>query len=160
MPGTLGAGEGRHIVVSSGLISVLARSLGGPLPPYAVEMLWPRRTALAAAGLTAVLLVAAVMFTVHASNGPALANLAIGLVVAPLAAVLGVFTSRRNPGAQVGMWLALLGLGVAAIVARETWSQALVAIGGSRGVELADRRAGRGSLVGPRGGRAAAAPLP
>jgi signal transduction histidine kinase len=116
-------------VVSSGLISVLARSLSGPVPPYAVEMLWPRRTASAAAGLAAVLLMAAVVFTVQASNQAAVVNLAVGLVVAPLAAVLGVFTSRRTPGAQVGVWLALLGLGVAAIVARETWSQALVATG-------------------------------
>ncbi len=82
-----------------------------------------------AAVLTAVLLVAALVFTVQASNGPALANLLIGLVVAPLAVTLGVFTSRRTPGAQVGVWLALLGLGVAAIVARETWSQALVVSG-------------------------------
>ena len=110
-------------MVSSGLISVLARSLEGLLPPYAVEMLWPRRTALAAAGLTAVLLLAAVVFAVEASNRPGFVNLAIGLVVAPLTVVLGVFTSRRTPGAQVGMWLALLGLGVAAIVTRETWSR-------------------------------------
>jgi len=92
-------------------------------------MLWPRRLATAAAVMTAVMtavmLALAVVFTVQAPQRSALLNLAVGLAVAPLAAALGVFISRRSSSALVGLLLGLVGLSAAATVARETWSVAL-----------------------------------
>jgi signal transduction histidine kinase len=88
-------------------------------------MLWPRRIATVAAVLTAAMLATAVVFAVQSSTRAAFVNLAIGLLTAPLAVVLGLFASRRSPGAAVGGLLSVIGLGVAAIVARETWFQVL-----------------------------------
>ena len=72
------------------------------------------------------LLVTALVFTVQRPTTAAVLNLALGLLIAPLATVLGVFITRRPGGGRVGMLLSLIGFGVAAIVARETWEQVLV----------------------------------
>lgn len=86
-------------------------------------MAWPPRIATAAgalAALTAVLLVAALVFTVLAPGPGALINLTIGLAVAPVAAVLGVAITRRQPANLVGFLLVLVGFTVAVTVAKET----------------------------------------
>ena len=88
-------------------------------------MLWARRIATAAGVLAGVLLATALVFTLERPTTASVLNLALGLLIAPLATVLGVFITRRPGGGRVGMLLALVGLGVAAIVARETWAQVL-----------------------------------
>ncbi len=88
--------------------------------------MWPRRIALAAAVLTGALLAAAVWLAVVASTATAFTYLAVGLVVAPSAAALGLLVMRRAPGAVVGLLLVFIGLTVSFTVAKEVAWQALI----------------------------------
>jgi signal transduction histidine kinase len=81
---------------------------------------WPRRVAIATCVLTVALLAVAVVFTALAPTTRALVNLIIGLAVAPVAVVLGVIITRRQPANLVGALLALVGLTAAVTVAKET----------------------------------------
>ena len=87
---------------------------------------WPRRVAAAAAGLTGGLLACAVVLVAMAPSTRGLANLAVGLSVAPTSAALGVLISRRQPRNRVGVLLTVVGLSTAAIVVREVSWQFLI----------------------------------
>jgi signal transduction histidine kinase len=85
-------------------------------------MSWPRRVALAASLLTGVVLVYAAVLTVRAPVPGALITFGLGLAVGPVAAVLGVLISRRQPHNLVGPLLTLVGFTGALNVARDvTW---------------------------------------
>ena len=87
---------------------------------------WPRRVAAAAAGLTGGLLACAVVLVAMAPSTRGLADLAVGLSVAPTSAALGVLISRRQPRNRVGVLLTVVGLSTAAIVVREVSWQFLI----------------------------------
>jgi signal transduction histidine kinase len=82
-------------------------------------MVWPRRLATAASLVTGALLVAAVSLAAAAPARGSLGFLALGLAVAPAAAVLGLLVVRRQPGNVVGALLPLVGLTVAFFVTRQ-----------------------------------------
>src|SRR5688572_1238191 len=85
-------------------------------------MTWPRRVALVASLLTGVVLVYAAVLTALAPVPGALILLGLGLAVGPVAAVLGVVISRRQPHNLVGPLLTLVGFTGALNVARDvTW---------------------------------------
>lgn len=88
-------------------------------------MAWPRRLATAAAFLTGVLLVVAGGLAAMAPTRASLLMLALGLVVAPPAAALGVLITRRAGGNRVGAYLSFVGLAVAAIITEDVGSQVL-----------------------------------
>ena len=97
-------------------------------------MVWPRRLALSAAALTGGSLVAACILAAYAPTRTSATNLVFGLVVASLAAGLGVVIAQRTSGNPVGPLLAFLGLTVALTVTREIAWQVL-----SEDLDRADR---------------------
>lgn len=88
-------------------------------------MAWPRRLATAAALLTGIVLVVAGGLAAMAPTRASLLMLALGLAVAPLAAVLGVLITRRTGGNPVGAYLALVGLAVAVTITEDVGLQVL-----------------------------------
>jgi DNA-binding CsgD family transcriptional regulator len=88
-------------------------------------MVWPRRIAAGAAALSAALLLLSAAFAVMAPSSASIVNLALGLAVAPVSAVLGVVIAGRPLAPRVGVLLAAVALAVSAIVARETGAQVL-----------------------------------
>jgi signal transduction histidine kinase len=88
-------------------------------------MVWPRRIATGAAALSGALLLLSATFAFVAPSSASIVNLALGLAVSPVSAVLGVVIASRPAAPRVGMLLAFAALAVSATVARETGSQVL-----------------------------------
>jgi signal transduction histidine kinase len=88
-------------------------------------MAWPRLIAAGAAALSGALLLSSATFAVVAPSSASIVNLAVGLAVAPVSAVLGVVIAGRPTAPRVGMLLAVVALALSVIVARETGSQLL-----------------------------------
>lgn len=82
-------------------------------------------SAVIAAAITALGLTAAAVLVVHAPTPAGGVGLAAGFAVAAPAAVLGVRIVQVTPVRTIGVLLALLGAGVALVIAREAWSVAL-----------------------------------
>jgi signal transduction histidine kinase len=82
--------------------------------------------ALVASGMTAALVLAAVVLTAMAPTATTLAWAAVGGVAAALWAALGSVVARRERGNVVGALLALVGLAIALTAARETGWRVLV----------------------------------
>jgi signal transduction histidine kinase len=88
-------------------------------------MVWPRRIAASAATLSGALLLSSATFAFVAPTATSIVNLALGLAVAPVSAVLGVIIAGRPAAPRVGVLLAIVALAVSATVARETGAQFL-----------------------------------
>jgi signal transduction histidine kinase len=88
-------------------------------------MFWPPRIAACAAILSGALLLVSATFAFVAPSPASIVNLALGLAVAPVSAVLGVVIAVRPAAPRIGVLLAMLGLAVSATVARETGGQFL-----------------------------------
>lgn len=101
-----------------------ARIPGGPGRAYSCGVAWHRPVVTAAALLAGLALVTASGFVGMTRTWPALAALAIGLAVAPLAVALGVLVVRRRDN-PVGAYLSLVGLAVALVVVRDTGARVL-----------------------------------
>jgi signal transduction histidine kinase len=90
-------------------------------------MVWLRRLAAAAAIATGALLLLSVGLAILAPSATSIANLLLGLAVAPLAAGLGVVITRRSGATVVGALLTSVALTVSLTVAREVAAPFLAA---------------------------------
>ncbi len=94
---------------------------------------WAVRTTVAAAVLSALLLLTALFLTAREATTASLLTAAIGLAVVPAASGLSVLVARRHDGARVGVLLGLLSLAVGLVVAKEVWLRWLAAEGDPEG---------------------------
>ena len=90
-------------------------------------MVWLRRLAPAAAIATGALLLVSVGLAILAPTATSIANLLLGLAVAPLAAGLGVVITRRPGATVVGALLTFVAVTVSLTVAREVAAPFLAA---------------------------------
>ena len=88
-------------------------------------MVWPPRIAACASILSGALLLLSATFAFVAPSPASIVNLALGLAVAPVSAVLGVVIAIRPAAPRIGVLLAIVALAVSATAARETGAQFL-----------------------------------